>query len=147
MAMRDFGALSFWSQLHAALPCDRKVLHYSILRGVIERGLPQASVRACASTATLCSEHVLRVFLCIFFVKEGIRYVSKRAWIHIWCTSKPVPPCRGTPLMIILNVLINFGIALHSFHRKRFWAEIILLYIILTTTLMLKLLVVYTTLH
>ena len=32
---------------------------------IIERGVPQAYVRARASSATLCSVHVLRVFLCI----------------------------------------------------------------------------------
>ena len=36
-----------------------------------ERGVPQAYVRARASSATLCSVHVLRVFLCIFFIKKG----------------------------------------------------------------------------
>ena len=34
---------------------------------------------------------------------------------------------------------INFGIALHSLYRKYLWAEIILLYIILTATLKLQL--------
>ena len=41
--------------------------------------------------------------LCIFFIKKGIWYVSKRAWIHIWYVSKPVPLCHSTPLMIILK--------------------------------------------
>ena len=77
--------------------------------GVIERGVPQAYVRARASSATLCSGHVLRVFLCIFYIKKGIWYVSKRAWIHIWYASKPVPPCHGTPLMIILTVRAQDG--------------------------------------
>ena len=40
--------------------------------GIIERGVPQAYVRARASSATLCSVHVLRVFLCIFYIKKGI---------------------------------------------------------------------------
>ena len=40
--------------------------------GIIERGVPQAYVRARASSATLCSVHVFRVFLCIFFIKKGI---------------------------------------------------------------------------
>ena len=39
--------------------------------------------------------HVLRVFLCIFYIKKGIWYVSKRAWIRFWYASKPVPPCHG----------------------------------------------------
>ena len=39
--------------------------------GIIERGVPQAYVRAHASSATLCSVHVLRVFLCIFYIKRG----------------------------------------------------------------------------
>ena len=71
--------------------------------GIIERGVPQAYVRARASSETLRSVHVLRVFLCIFYIKMGIWYVSKRAWRHIWYVSKPVPPCNGTPLMIILS--------------------------------------------
>ena len=65
--------------------------------GILERGVPQAYVRARASSATLCSVHVLRVFLCIFYIKQGIWYASKRAWMHIWYVSKPVPPCHGTP--------------------------------------------------
>ena len=40
--------------------------------GIIERGVPQAYVRARASSETLCSVRVLRVFLCIFYIKEGI---------------------------------------------------------------------------
>ena len=51
----------------------------------------------------LCSVHIQRVFLCIFDMKKGIWYISKLAWIHIWYVSKPVPPCHGTPLMIILR--------------------------------------------
>ena len=67
-------------------------------------GVPQAYVRARASSETLRLVHVLRVFLCIFYIKMGIWYVSKRAWIHVWYVSKPVPPCDGTPLMIILVI-------------------------------------------
>ena len=40
--------------------------------GIIERGVPQAYVRARASSAMLCSVHVLRVFLCISISKKGI---------------------------------------------------------------------------
>ena len=40
------------------------------LVGIIERGVPQAYVRARASSATLCSVHVLRVFLCIFLISK-----------------------------------------------------------------------------
>ena len=71
--------------------------------GIIERGVPQAYVRAHASSETLRSVHVSRVFLCIFYIKMGNWYVSKRAWIHVWYVSKPVPPCDGTPLMITLR--------------------------------------------
>ena len=89
--------------------CVLKTLRFKALRfiGIIERGAPQAYVRARVSSATLCFNslvHVLRVFLCIFNIKKGIWYVSKRAWIHIWYVSKPIPPCHGTPLMIILNL-------------------------------------------
>ena len=38
----------------------------------IERGVPQTYIRTHASSATLCSVHVLRVFLCIFYIKKGI---------------------------------------------------------------------------
>ena len=40
--------------------------------GIIERGVPQAYIRARASSAMLSSVHVLRVFLCIFYIKKGI---------------------------------------------------------------------------
>ena len=55
----------------------------TMLIGAIERGVPQAYIRARAPSATLCSVHSYRVFLCIFYIKKGICYVSKRAWIHI----------------------------------------------------------------
>ena len=41
--------------------------------------------------------------LCIFYIKMGNWYVSKRAWVQVGYVSKPVPPCDGTPLMIILT--------------------------------------------
>ena len=44
----------------------------------------------------------LRVFLCIFYIKKGIWYVSKRACIHIWYVSKPSSLSRN-PLFIILK--------------------------------------------
>ena len=76
--------------------------------GIIERGgVPQAYVRARASSAALCSVHVLRVFLCIFFIKKGIWYVSKRAWIHIWYLSKPVPPVTVPPLWLFWGMGLN----------------------------------------
>ena len=40
--------------------------------GIVEREVPQAYVRARASSATLCLVHVLRVFLCIFYCKIRI---------------------------------------------------------------------------
>ena len=40
--------------------------------GIIERGVPKAYVRARASSATLCSVHILRLFLCIFYIEKGI---------------------------------------------------------------------------
>ena len=73
------------------------------LFGIIERGVPQAYVRARAPSEPLRSVHVSRVFLCIFYIKMKNWYVSKRAWIHAWYVSKPVPPCDSTPLMIILD--------------------------------------------
>ena len=74
------------------------ILSFFLVRifGIIERGVPQAYVRARASSETLRSVHVSRVFICIFYIKMGIWYVSKRAWIHIWYVSKPVPLCDGT---------------------------------------------------
>ena len=38
--------------------------------GIIERGVPQAFVRARAPSATLGSVHLLRVFLCIFYISK-----------------------------------------------------------------------------
>ena len=38
----------------------------------IERGVPRAYVRARASSATLCSVHVLWVFLCVFSIKRNL---------------------------------------------------------------------------
>ena len=70
--------------------------------GITERGVPQAYVCARASSVTLCLVHVSRVFLCTFYIKKGIWYVSKRAWIHVWYVSRPVPPCHSTLVMIIL---------------------------------------------
>ena len=75
--------------------------------GIIDWGVPQAYVRTRASSATLCSVHVSRVFLCIFYIWKGIWYVSKRAWIHIWYVSKPLPPPSRYPLMIILKIGTN----------------------------------------
>ena len=67
--------------------------------GIIKRGVPQAYVRACASSETLRSVHVLRVFLRIFYsFKKGIWYVSKRAWIQIWYVPNPYPPLTVPPL-------------------------------------------------
>ena len=60
-------------------------INFAIISGwsVTERGVPQAYVRARASSATLCSVHVLRVFLCIFYFSKRESDTSKRAWIHI----------------------------------------------------------------
>ena len=43
----------------------------ALIVGIIERGVPQAYIRARASSETLRSVHVSRVFLCIFFIKMG----------------------------------------------------------------------------
>ena len=75
-----------------SLGCTMIIAALLALLGIIERGVPQAYVRARASSAALCLVHVLRVFLCNFDIKRRIWYVSKRAWIHIWYVSKPVPP-------------------------------------------------------
>ena len=37
-----------------------------------------------------------------FLYQKGNLMRIKRAWIHIWYVSKPVPPCPGPPPMIIL---------------------------------------------
>ena len=76
---------------------------------IAKRGVPQAYVRARTSSAMLCSMHVFRVFLCIFYIKKGIWYVSKRAWTHIWCT----------PLLIILRKLTNprWIVGAHRVHK------------------------------
>ena len=54
-----------------AIPKSNTV-HFILSLGIIERGVPHACVCACASSATLCSVHVLRVFLCIFSIEKGI---------------------------------------------------------------------------
>ena len=50
----------------AAIVSRKSALYF----GIIERGKPQAYVRARASSATLCSVHVLGVFLCISISKR-----------------------------------------------------------------------------
>ena len=53
--------------------------------GIIEGGVPQAYIRARPSSATLCSVHVLRVFLCTLYTSKkgksdtyqnGLGYIS-----------------------------------------------------------------------
>ena len=66
-------------------------------------GYRKLTFRARVSSATPCLVHALSVFPCIFYIKKGIWYLSKRAWIHIWYVSKSVPRCHSTPLMIILK--------------------------------------------
>ena len=75
---------------------------YPLLREV-DFGVPQACVRARASSATLCSVHVLRVFLCMFYIKKGIWYVSNGLGYMSATYPNPYPPCHCTPLMTILN--------------------------------------------
>ena len=66
--------------------------------GIIERGVPQAYARARASSATLCSEHVLRIFLCVSISKResdtypnGLGYMSDTY-------PNPYPPATVPPL-------------------------------------------------
>ena len=96
--------VSCTQRLHKFLRCATSMWAAVEISEYSKGGVPQAYVHARASSAMLCSVHVLRVFLCIFSIKKGIWYVSKRAWIHIWYVSKPVPPCHGTALMIILKI-------------------------------------------
>ena len=70
--------------------CERHVGNVSFstlqgqLIGIIERGVPQAYVRARASSATLCSVRVSGVFFCILFIlkresemyQNGLGYIS-----------------------------------------------------------------------
>ena len=43
---------------------------------IVEKGVPQAYVRARASSAALCSVHVLRLFLCISDTyQNGLGYI------------------------------------------------------------------------
>ena len=55
----------------------------TIIIGTIERGVPQAYLRAHVSSATLCAVHVLRVFLCIFFKskRESDTYQNRLGYI------------------------------------------------------------------
>ena len=66
--------------------------------GIIERGVPQAYVRARASSETLRSVHVSRVFLCISISKweidtyqNGLGYISDTY-------PNPYPPLTVPPL-------------------------------------------------
>ena len=72
---------------------------------IIERGVPQAYFeRTCVKRNIAFGARFKGLSLYFRYIKMGIWYVSKRAWIHIWYESKPVPPCDGTPLMIILKI-------------------------------------------
>ena len=67
----------FQAPIKLAQPFPAPELQTNILRtrgfsGIIERGVPQAYVRARASSATPRSVHVLRVSLCNFDIKKGI---------------------------------------------------------------------------
>ena len=68
---------------------------------IIESGVPQAYVHARASSETLCSVHVLRVFLCIFYISKRESDTYQKIQNGLGYTSdtypNPVPPCDGTP--------------------------------------------------
>ena len=68
--------------------------------GIIKRGVPQACIRARASSETLRSVHVLRVFLCIFYIKwefdtyqNGLGHMSDTY-------PNPYPPVTVPPLWL-----------------------------------------------
>ena len=67
--------------------------------GIIERGVPQAYVRARASSATLCSVHVLRVFFSVFSIWKGESDTYQNG---LGCISdtypNPYPPVTVPPL-------------------------------------------------
>ena len=76
------------------------------LRGIIEKGVPQAYGVRVSSTA-LCSVHLLRVFLCIFYIKkESDTYQNGLGYIFDTYPN-PYPPCHGAPLMIILTCTLQ----------------------------------------
>ena len=90
--------------------CNRKLISSKTRNARKREGVPQAYVRARASSATLCSVHVLRVFLCIFYIKRESDMYQNELDIYIYiyifildAYPNQVSPCHGTPLIIILK--------------------------------------------
>ena len=65
--------------------------------GVIERGVPQAYVRARAPSATLCSVGGLRVFLCIFYQKGNLIRIKTGLDTYLICIQTRTPLSRNPP--------------------------------------------------
>ena len=82
---------------------DQSGLSFFNRRALWERGVPQAYVHAHASSATLCSAHVLRSFS-VFSIseRESDAYQNRLGYISDMYPN-PSPPCHCTPPMIILN--------------------------------------------
>ena len=68
--------------------------------GIIERGVPQAYVRARASSETLRSVHVSRVFLCIFYIKWEIDTYQNGLGYKSDTYPNPYPPVTVPPLWL-----------------------------------------------
>ena len=78
------------SQKASFLPENAKV-------GIIERGVSQAYVRARASSATLCSVHVVRVFLCISNQKGNLICIKTGLDTHLIRIQTRTPMSRYPP--------------------------------------------------
>ena len=62
-------SVTVWKRNKSQL--ERKAGTHTV--GIIKRGVLQAYARARESSAMLCSVHVFRVFLCIFYLKKSGR--------------------------------------------------------------------------
>ena len=85
--------------------------------GIIERGVPQAYVRARASSATLCSVHVLRVSLslCIFDIKRESDMYQMGSYTYLIRIQTRTPLSRYPPYDYSKNIAAQKQNM--SFHR------------------------------
>ena len=114
LGMRTWGAIRLWKRgISAILPryhmktrqkaCDTP----SAMLGITERGVPQAYVRARASSATLCSVHVPGSFAVFSTSKrESDTYQNGLGYISDTYPNR-YPPSHGTPLMIVLRCYLE----------------------------------------
>ena len=73
----------------------------NVYRNHRKRGTASSRSRMCVKRTAVFG--ALFKGLCLQYIyisKKGIWYVSKRAWIHVWYVSKPVPPVTVPPLWL-----------------------------------------------